>query len=185
MGYWIEYMGGTFRMSAACAKQAHAAIVDWEVKRRREVLPRLPKQRRSGASRRINRWRAKHEKQGCLMELLREYQWEALVTEEGEVLGLEFMGSKSSNEDQVMDLLAPWVDGDAGCYIQMRGAEGEMWRYVFREGTCVRQWAEVNWKDEDPKDFVTLDELAKVLNTPGYSLADVHRALKADSAPSN
>lgn len=70
-----------------------------------------------------------------LVEQLRRWGWLAELDEFGNVNSIEFSGEKLGDDEQLFNAIAPYVL--AGCYIQMQGEDGAIWRWVFDGVKCV------------------------------------------------
>lgn len=44
--------------------------------------------------------------------------------------GIEFRGEKLGDDDLLFEAIAPWVEH--GSYIEMRGEDGQLWRWMFK-----------------------------------------------------
>lgn len=66
----------------------------------------------------------------CGFEL--EYESESII-------GIEFIHEKWEDNDLFLNAIAPFVK--SGSYIQMIGEDGQVWREVFENGTCVTKYA--------------------------------------------
>ncbi len=60
-----------------------------------------------------------------------------------DVIGISFVGEKSSDEKLVFDLISPYVE--AGSYIEMSGEDGEVWRFLFDGKSCEEKYPKVEW----------------------------------------
>ena len=81
---------------------------------------------------------------GNLKDIFDEFSWD--ISKEGNKwTDLQFLGEKW-NEDhlKLFQLVAPYVP--AGCYIQMQGEDGEMWRWVFDGKDCKEVTPEIRWE---------------------------------------
>lgn len=66
------------------------------------------------------------------VEAMRAWRWEAEVSD-GHCHGLEWEGEKYSDDMVVpLEAIAPFVED--GSFLEMRGEDDEMWRWVFRGG---------------------------------------------------
>lgn len=48
-------------------------------------------------------------------------------------------------EFEIFQVLAPFVE--EGSFIQFVGEDYNIWRYAFKDGKCVEQYAEMRWRD--------------------------------------
>ena len=82
---------------------------------------------------------------GSLEEFMDCLCWE-IRTEDGAVTGIDFVGEKRGwGEDELFELLAPFVEEDS--YIEMRGEDGDAWRWVFKRGKVFTVEPTVTWPD--------------------------------------
>jgi hypothetical protein len=77
-----------------------------------------------------------------LIEALGAWQWEA-VTSDGDIVDILFQGEKLGADDNLFETIAPFVK--CGSYIEMRGEEGELWRYFFKGGKMFHKEPIVSW----------------------------------------
>jgi len=67
--------------------------------------------------------------------------------DDGNVIDLDFAGDKLAyDEDKMFQKIAPFVED--GSFIEMRGEDGAMWRWVFSDGKVREIKSKVIW-DED------------------------------------
>jgi hypothetical protein len=59
------------------------------------------------------------------------------------VIGISFMGEGYSNDIEMFNILAPFVE--EGSFIEMSGEDGSIWRWVFDGQTCQEKQPEVKW----------------------------------------
>lgn len=78
-----------------------------------------------------------------LEDMLEVWGWDAEVTSDGHVTGIDFAREKIGDEDVLFAALAPFVK--AGSYIEALGEDGERWRWVFDGERCAVQRARVVW----------------------------------------
>lgn len=64
--------------------------------------------------------------------------WGWNVSQEPDGLTIEWDHDKSWNEEEVLPLLAPFVEADA--VIEAEGEEGDRWRWVFDGTSAESQW---------------------------------------------
>ena len=62
----------------------------------------------------------------------------------GDVEIYEFVGGKWGDEEQFYQTIAPFVE-DGGT-IEVRGEDGEHWRYLYKDGKMIEQHAVVSWE---------------------------------------
>lgn len=64
-----------------------------------------------------------------LSDALEECGWPLTLDADGNVVDIHFCNDKAGEEARIFTTLAPFVD--SGCYIEIRGEDGDRWRYVF------------------------------------------------------
>ena len=79
-----------------------------------------------------------------LEDALHAWRWVAEFNENGDIWHLYFRGDKSGHDLDFFKVLAPFVRDES--YIIMRGEDGEMWRWFFKDKTCIEQNAIITWK---------------------------------------
>lgn len=89
-------------------------------------------------------------KADTLAEALSAMRWDADQNENGDIVGLEFTGEKSSGDDDVaLAAIAPFVrsnfPSDNLPYIEMQGEQGEMWRWIFVDGEVREVEPTITW----------------------------------------
>ena len=65
------------------------------------------------------------------------------MPKELDVIGISFTGESFANDIELFSVIAPYVEKDS--FIEMCGAEGEIWRWVFDGLTCEEKKAKMNW----------------------------------------
>ena len=80
-----------------------------------------------------------------LMDAMEAWRWEVEIDEKGNISGVEFMGEKLGDDKVLFDAIAPFVKD--GSYIEMQGGDGEMWRWVFKDGKCEEIYPKIHWDD--------------------------------------
>jgi hypothetical protein len=78
-----------------------------------------------------------------LVDALAAWRWDAKLDNDGNIYHIFFLGEKAGSDDNLMEVIAPFVK--CGSYIQMRGEEGEIWRYFFKGGKLRHQEAKILW----------------------------------------
>ena len=108
-------------------------------------------------------WVSKPKGNESLVELFRSWAFSVTendpglpYSEDGPVapadLHLEhYVGDKMGNEAALFEAIAPFVEPNEGqeATIEIRGEDGERWRFIFKEGCCVHQEAVFTWKDSE------------------------------------
>ena len=81
-----------------------------------------------------------------VMVKMKKYGYVAEFDENGNIIGVGFPEQTLSlDEDEMFQEIAPFIL--SGSFIEMRGADGQQWRQVFRDGTCKRVKAEISWPE--------------------------------------
>jgi len=76
--------------------------------------------------------------------MMQEFRWEVKMNDEGNVVGIEFSGEEIGDEGLFFQMLAPYVE--AGCFIEMQGEDGEMWRWCFDGTNCESKYPDISWE---------------------------------------
>lgn len=66
-------------------------------------------------------------KSGDVKEMIEEWRYHLHENEDGNYVVEYFEGEKYGDEDQLFNALSPYMTG----YIEMRGEDGEQWKWVF------------------------------------------------------
>jgi len=72
------------------------------------------------------------------------WRWEICDDKEGNIIAIYFNGSKLGDDMVLFRAIAPYVKNDS--YIEIMGEDGEFWRWVFKNGTCIEAVPEIIWK---------------------------------------
>jgi hypothetical protein len=89
----------------------------------------------------------KTENFGRVYKNLESYGYAPDTDDDGNIIGLEFVGDKVVyDEEKMFQKIAPFVED--GSFIEMRGEDGAMWRWVFSGGTVREVRATVVWPEE-------------------------------------
>ena len=62
-----------------------------------------------------------------IVEMLAAWRYDLIEYKDGNLLVESFFGEKYGDDDQLWETLSPYMTG----YIQMRGEDGEQWRWVL------------------------------------------------------
>lgn len=79
-----------------------------------------------------------------LEDALKEYNWDVELNEDYDIIRISFSGDKLSDEVMIFAELAPFVE--SGSYIECRGDDGEMWRWIFQDGKLEEKKAKIVWE---------------------------------------
>jgi len=69
--------------------------------------------------------------------------WDPGYDDEGNIVELDFIEEKRADDHEFFHATAPYVE--QGSYIQMRGEDGAMWRWVFKDGECKEIRPRIIW----------------------------------------
>ena len=98
------------------------------------------------ANGRIHSWVIKKdvEKSDNLQDTFLACRWdiEKLTNNHG-YGNLYFDGEKLGDDYEFFRTIAPYVEDDS--YIEMRGEDGDMWRWVFEKGECKEIYPTIIW----------------------------------------
>lgn len=75
--------------------------------------------------------------------ILDSFSWEADTDAEGNIISIYFQSEKLGDEKILFDIIAPFVSDNS--YIEMSGEDGDIWRWVFKDGKCTEKKAEIRW----------------------------------------
>lgn len=87
------------------------------------------------------------QKARCLENILEVYCFSPEIDKDDNICNIDFTGDKLWDEEILFNLLAPFVK--SGSYIEMRGEDGERWRWVFKNGEFKTITAKVIWEDDE------------------------------------
>jgi hypothetical protein len=74
---------------------------------------------------------------------LHAWRYDPEADEHGDIVDVQFIGEKLGDELLFFKAIAPFVE--PGSFIEMRGEDGGMWRWVFDGTTCKEVYATVTW----------------------------------------
>ena len=88
-----------------------------------------------------------YEKAKTLGDAFSKWRWQIETNKVGDVINLQFEGEKLGDDYVLMCAIAPFVtSGD----IEMRGEDGFMWRWVFKDKKCHELLGRVVYDDLPP-----------------------------------
>jgi len=76
--------------------------------------------------------------------ILQAWRWNGELDGEGNINAIYFEGEKLGDDNVLFDAIAPFVK--AGSFIEMRGEDGERWRWCFDGKTMVEKQAIIEWR---------------------------------------
>jgi hypothetical protein len=91
------------------------------------------------------KFKVKAENSDKAARLLNEFDFEPETDADGNIVNLDFVGEKLRDHEKMCRQIASCVENDS--YIEMRGEDGAMWRWVFRNGECHEIEAVIRWPD--------------------------------------
>lgn len=80
-----------------------------------------------------------------LSEALAECRYSIEEDDNGNVFDIWFIGEKLGGDFNIFLAIAPVVEN--GSYIEMRGEEGDLWRWVVNDGVCKEITPTIIWED--------------------------------------
>lgn len=93
------------------------------------------------------KFHVKSENFGKVYKNLENYGYIPETDDDGNVIDLDFAGDKLLYDEETMfKKIAPVVED--GSFIEMRGEDGAMWRWVFSGGTVREVKAKIVWDEE-------------------------------------
>jgi len=78
-----------------------------------------------------------------LAEALAIWRWQADLSEDASIVGLDFIGENLGDEDVLFTELAPFVE--SGSYLTVVGEDGVIWRWLFEGGSARRQLGTISF----------------------------------------
>ena len=135
MGYCMEQQGSNFTIKPSNVAGALASI---------KAL--AGKETITDSSGRHFSWVETHEfaEAETLSQALRAWRWVCVRDgDTNEIEGINFEGEKIGDEDALFGAIAPFVEPDS--FIEMRGEDGTLWRWLFDGKSCTEKAATVSW----------------------------------------
>jgi D-mannonate dehydratase len=80
-----------------------------------------------------------------LEEMVSDWGWHLQFDPSRDIVGIEYESDSMRGDEDMLDALAPFVEN--GSYLQMNGEEGEIWRWVFKDGKLYSVQAELTFPD--------------------------------------
>jgi hypothetical protein len=120
----------------------------WQVSSKFQIkAERLPALLTALKSLEAGRWISQSEidRATTVEEILRAWRWSPTVNEDSDFVDIFFTGEKSGDEDTLFAVLAPFVED--GSFIEMRGEDDTVWRFLFRSGECHEIFPSIIWPD--------------------------------------
>lgn len=92
-------------------------------------------------------FRVQTENTGRVLKNLERYCYTAELDDDGNIIGVDFIGDKLSyDEEKMFQSIAPYVED--GSYIEMSGEDGARWKWAFNGGKFKEIQAKIIWLDE-------------------------------------
>lgn len=74
------------------------------------------------------------ENTGRVLAKMKDFPYRFELDQDGSIIGVCFIGHKLSDEYEAFQQAAPYIL--SGSYIEMRGDDGERWKWEFQNGVC-------------------------------------------------
>ena len=89
----------------------------------------------------------------AISTLFDAYRWELGFDEENNISAIYFNGEKYWDDDTtLLKTIAPYVAD--GSFIEMRGEDSEVWRWVYKNGVIETHYAELTFPTLEASDFL-------------------------------
>lgn len=75
------------------------------------------------------------------------WRWDSMFNEDGDLIGLDFLGEKYGDEKHLFTAIAEFVESDS--YIEMIGEDHEKWRWIFKDGKLLEKKPRIIWETVD------------------------------------
>ena len=79
-----------------------------------------------------------------LAKAMEAFRWPVDHDADGNVTSVDFTGEKLGDDKHLFGVLAEFVA--EGSFVEMRGEDGALWRWVFSGGQVAEKHATVNWE---------------------------------------
>ena len=148
MGYSIEQVGSAFYLPAGQKAAALAAVKSMFSGAAREYLyvarEEVVAARTVEAALMAWGWEAEVDRTGTCPHCGGPLP--GLATASGDIIDLIWRWDYAGDEDRLFATIAPFIA--PGSWIEMRGAEGEHWRWMFDGRNVTRIFARIIWDGE-------------------------------------
>lgn len=81
-----------------------------------------------------------------LEQALQEWRWDSTGDSNGDLCGVTFAGEKLGDDEDLWFNLAPFIEHRG--YIEMRGEDDNLWRWVFWRGEMRTEYPTITWEYE-------------------------------------
>lgn len=78
-----------------------------------------------------------------LEDVLKLFCYNCDYDDDDNVNDIDFNGEKLSNDEEMLNVIAPYVE--YGSYIEIDGEEGEKWRWFFTGKRCIQINPVISW----------------------------------------
>lgn len=128
MGYYVNSMESSFMLKKENVDKAWDAL-----KKLFDEIPRI-----GWASQKVINESTSFE------EAMEECGWTIEQNENGDYDSIYFSDEKYGDNEIELEAIAPYIEN--GSYIQMRGEEGDIWRWIFKDGKCIEKYATISFE---------------------------------------
>ena len=91
------------------------------------------------------RFKRRFNQHQFLGNALESLSWHCSFDAKGNINKLSWWGEKSGDDYNILDSIAPYVK--SGSYIEMFGEDGEIWRWIFKDGRCKEITPKIVWEE--------------------------------------
>ncbi len=71
------------------------------------------------------------------------WRWDVEFDNNGDINHIQFIGEKLGDDEYFFSMIAPYVAPES--FIEMRGDDGNLWRWIFKNGTYINKKAVITW----------------------------------------
>ena len=79
-----------------------------------------------------------------LVDIFQSFSWRPTINKNGDIGNIYFEGEKAGDESWLFCTVAPFVED--GSYIEMMGENGDLWRWIFKDGECNEVSPTIKWE---------------------------------------
>ena len=152
MSYYMDSISAKFLIKAENKEAAFSALKNWA----------FEQMRKNDLSRRLDM--SPIGEATLLEDALCELDWEPSMDNDGNIVEIFCSGAKLRQEEEWMDVIAPYVE--PGSQINMCGEDGSLWCWRFNGQNCIEYSGELTFPDmlDAAKDTIyTHDEAARIV----------------------
>ena len=110
-------------------------------------------------------------------DAMRHCSWSVSLAAAGNVTGIFFEGQNWGEDEELFDAISPWVE--AGSFIEMRGEDGDLWRWIFDGKSCKQVSPETVWPSDTQPEF---NVVAQIILEDGGELMGLGVIVKDEPA---